>query len=92
MGRKSFANLYSLLQVKEESFEYVPLLRAFDKVTDRAADESGRISEELVLRLRSNIESLILKGVDYRAEFDKLDETSSGSLRKDIFKRVLFDK
>ena len=36
------------------------------------------VSEDLFLRLKALFESLIVKGLDFRAEFDKFDDSFSG--------------
>jgi hypothetical protein len=37
------------------------------------------VSEDLFLRLKALFESLIVKGLDFRAEFDKFDDSFSGN-------------
>ena len=53
---------------------------------------SPNISEELYLKLQSLFESLIIKGFDFRGEFDKFDDAYTGSVSQADFRDVLQER
>lgn len=56
-------------------------------LTNRRVDQP--LPEDLAAKVRRALESLIIKGIDFRKEFDALDSSFEGSLPKNDFKAVL---
>ncbi len=79
---------------------YEPLLKAiFEKSavaasTGRGFGKTAALPEELSVKFKNLLELLILKGVDYRHEFDRCDRDSSGTVSQSDFRRVIesFDR
>jgi len=50
------------------------------------------ISEDLAAKMRGFFESLVLRGKDFRTEFDKFDDNFSGTIRQSDFRDVLQER
>lgn len=78
---------------KSASIQYGPLLRALEsRLTEKLPAGRlaiGKLPEEIAMKLKSLFEQLILRGKDYRGEFDKFDETFSGCINQLDFREVL---
>jgi Ca2+-binding EF-hand superfamily protein len=54
--------------------------------------QQSDIPEDLILKLRALLESLIIRGKDFRREFDKFDDSFTGSLPQSDFKDILLER
>jgi len=57
-----------------------------------AASKPSTLTEELCTRLRDLLEALILRGKDFRGEFDRFDDSFSGSVPQADFREVLQER
>ena len=53
---------------------------------------SAGISEELAVKIRSHIELLILRGKDFRSEFDKFTKNSEGTVLQSDFRDIVQER
>jgi Ca2+-binding EF-hand superfamily protein len=83
---------------------YSTSLRGYVKYTALMSDLEKRLGErlsstkyrslpeDLPKKLRDFLERLIIRGVDFRGEFDKFDDDHSGSVPQAMFREVLQDR
>ena len=74
--------------------QYSSLISALEErlgaLSNQRVDTS--LPDELAVKMRGTFETLILKGVDYRREFDSLDSDFEGNLLRNDFKTVLVSR
>jgi Ca2+-binding EF-hand superfamily protein len=73
---------------------YVPLVKALDQRTHQRTSlkKVGQLPDEVSIKVKSLIETLILRGVDYRSEFDRFDDQYSGSVLQADFRSVVNER
>jgi len=73
---------------------YVPLLKALEQRMHQriSLKKAGQLPDELSIKVKSLIETLILRGIDYRAEFDRFDDQYSGTVLQADFRAVLNER
>lgn len=73
---------------------YVPLVKALEQRTHQRTSlkKVGQLPDEVSIKVKSLIETLILRGVDYRSEFDRFDDQYSGSVLQADFRSVVNER
>ena len=75
---------------------YRPLLKALEqRLTERSLvgrSKVGIIPDEVSAKVKALIETLIIRGKDYRFELDKFDESYSGTVLQSDFRAVLLER
>ena len=73
---------------------YVPLVKALEQRTHQRTSlkKAGQLPDEVSIKVKSLIETLILRGVDYRSEFDRFDDQYSGSVLQADFRSVVNER
>lgn len=75
--------------------QYSIILKKLDgrlKEFSNGNSKSNNLTEELSTQLRDFFEKLVLRGKDFRNEFDKFDDNFSGSVLQSDFRDVLQDR
>lgn len=73
---------------------YIPLLKALEyHITDRKGlKKLNFIPDEISSKVKAIIETLIIRGKDYRLEFDKFDDQYSGTILQSDFRVVMNER
>jgi len=74
--------------------QYASLLSALESRIGEGpiTSKSTLVSEELAIRLREFFEALIMRGKDFRHEFDRMDEDFTGSIKQGDFREVIQER
>lgn len=86
-GKSGYISYSGLLSGLE--YRIVPKLSS--SMNPRGGISNSRIPDDLLDKLNKLFESLILRGKDFRAEFDRCDDTFLGSITKANFRDIIQD-
>jgi Ca2+-binding EF-hand superfamily protein len=94
LKRRELQSITDAFAVGETGWvQYVPLLKALEtrlSVQPKSLRHStSGLSEDLASKVSSLLESLILKGCDFRSEFDHLDSKGYGAVIQSDFKELM---
>lgn len=73
---------------------YTPLFKALEgRMVERSLfKKPANVSDELSAKVKALIETLIIRGKDYRSEFDKFDDQFSGTILQADFREVMNER
>lgn len=73
---------------------YTPLIKALEgRMVERSMfKKPATVSDELSAKVKALIETLIIRGKDYRSEFDKFDDQYTGTILQADFREVMNER